>query len=239
MGGDEPSARDDAGSEIERAKADAVANAGSALPTIVSGSLRSRPLSTHAAEAVLDKLNRGVVIFDADGVVHYANDAALRAAHASEAISIVDGRLGFGEPAAQARFEAFLQQGRERSNGGTGQPSVVMRVSPGAARGVRGRGCFIVLWGLLFGGGPLFIAWSNAAGGQLHLLVPATLIVVALAALFLGWKYGKSFGNGKGRGSRSGGLSDWNWSSGGFSSGGSSGGFGGGSSGGGGASGSW
>lgn len=134
MGGDEPSARDDAGSEIERAKADAVANAGSALPTIVSGSLRSRPLSTHAAEAVLDKLNRGVVIFDAEGVVHYANDAALRAAHASEAISIVDGRLGFGEPAAQARFEAFLQQGRERSNGGTGQPSVVMRVSPGAAR---------------------------------------------------------------------------------------------------------
>ena len=134
MGGDEPSAREGAGPEVERAKAEAVASTGSNLPSIVGSSLHSRPLPTHAAEAVLDKLNRGVVIFDADGRVHYANDAALRAAHGSEAISLVDGRLGFGEPAAQARFEAFLQQGRERGDGGTGQVSVVMRVVAGEVR---------------------------------------------------------------------------------------------------------
>jgi len=134
MGVEEPSARDGTGPEIERAKADAVANTASDLPAIVGSSLRSRPLPTHAAEAVLDKLNRGVVIFDADGVVCYANDAALRAAHAAEAISIVDGRLGFGEPVAQARFEAFLQRGRELGNGGSTQPSVVMRVGTGSSR---------------------------------------------------------------------------------------------------------
>jgi DNA-binding CsgD family transcriptional regulator len=134
MGVEEPSARDGAGPEIERAKADAVASTGPDLPSIVGSSLHSRPLPAHAAEAVLDKLNRGVVIFDAEGMVHYANDAALRAAHASEAISIVDGRLGFGEPSAQARFQAFLQQGRERGDGGTGQSSVVMRVVAGEAR---------------------------------------------------------------------------------------------------------
>jgi DNA-binding CsgD family transcriptional regulator len=134
MGGNEPSARDDAGPEIERAEADAIANTGSNLPTIVGASLHSRPLPTHAAEAVLDKLNRGVVIFDADGQVHYANDAAMRASHGSEAISIVDGRLGFGDPAAQARFQAFLQQGSERGDGGLGQSSVVMRIIAGAAR---------------------------------------------------------------------------------------------------------
>jgi DNA-binding CsgD family transcriptional regulator len=46
----------------------------------------------------------------------------------------VDGRLGFGEAAAQARFEDFLRQGRERGDGGAGQPSMVMRVSAGEAR---------------------------------------------------------------------------------------------------------
>jgi DNA-binding CsgD family transcriptional regulator len=134
MGRDEPSVEDGTRPELEDARAGAAANSPSELPKIVGSSLRARPHSIHAAEAVLDKLNRGVVIFDADGQVHYANDAALRAAHASEAISIIDGRLGFGEPAAQTRFEAFLQQGRERGDGGTGQPSVVMRVNAGAAR---------------------------------------------------------------------------------------------------------
>lgn len=134
MGGDEPSVEDGTGPELADARAGAAASSGPDLPTIVGGSLYSRPHSAHAAEAVLDKLNRGVVIFDADGLVHYANDAALRAAHACEAISIVDGRLGFGEPTAQVRFEAFLKQGRERADGGAGQPSVVMRVNAGAAR---------------------------------------------------------------------------------------------------------
>ena len=88
----------------------AAATTRSELPTIVASSLQARPHAGHSAEAVLDKLNRGVVIFDDDGRVHYANDAALRAAHGSGAIAIEDGRLAFGEAAAQARFEAFLQQ---------------------------------------------------------------------------------------------------------------------------------
>ena len=134
MGCDEPSAEDGTRPELEDARAGAAAKSGSDLPTIVGSSLHARPRSTHAAEAVLDKLNRGVVIFDADGRVLYANDAALHAAHVSATISIVDGRLGFGEPAAQARFEAFLRQGRERGDGGAGQPSVVMRVGAGSAR---------------------------------------------------------------------------------------------------------
>ncbi len=134
MGGNEPSIEDGAGPELADGRIGAAAKPGPDLPTIVGGSLHSRPHSLHAAEAVLDKLNRGVVIFDADGSVRYANDAALRAAHACEAISIVDGHLGFSEPVAQARFEAFLQLGRERADGGAGQPSVVMRVSAGAAR---------------------------------------------------------------------------------------------------------
>jgi DNA-binding CsgD family transcriptional regulator len=134
MGRDDPSAKDGAGTDLEDARAGAAAKPGRDLPAIVGGSLHSRPLSTHAAEAVLDKLNRGVVIFDADGRVHYANDAALRVAHASKAISIVDGHLGFRDPAAQSRFEAFRQQARERGDSGTGQSSVVMRVVAGEAR---------------------------------------------------------------------------------------------------------
>lgn len=134
MGSDEPSVERGTRPELEGAKAGAAAKSIPDLPAIVGDSLRSRPHFTHAAEAVLDKLNRGVVIYDADGHVYYANDAALRAAHASEAISIVDGRLGFSESAAQSRFETFLQQGRERCDGGVGQSSVVMRVGAGAAR---------------------------------------------------------------------------------------------------------
>ena len=134
MGRDEPSVEDGTRPELEDARAGAAAKSPPDLPTIVGSSLRSRPHSIHAAEAVLDKLNRGVVIFDAEGQVHYANDAALRAAHASEAISITDGRLGFGEPAAQARFAGFLQQARERGDGGSGQSSVVMRVVAGEGR---------------------------------------------------------------------------------------------------------
>lgn len=134
MGGDEPSMEDGTGPELADGRIGTAAKPGPDLPTIVGGSLRSHQHSLHAAEAVLDKLNRGVVIFGADGSVRYANDAALRAAHACEAIAIADGRLSFGEPVAQGRFEAFLQQGRERADGGAGQPSMVMRVSAGAAR---------------------------------------------------------------------------------------------------------
>lgn len=131
---DEPSPEDGAGLGLQDASTGAAATTRSDLPTIVASSLQARPHAGHSAEAVLDKLNRGVVIFDEDGRVHYANDAAMRAAHGSGAIAIQEGQLVFGEPAAQARFEAFLQQGRERADGGTGRSSIVMRVGAGAGR---------------------------------------------------------------------------------------------------------
>ena len=131
---DEPTAEDGAGPGLQDASTGAAATGRSDLPTILGSSLQARPHDGHAAEAVLDKLSRGVVIFDQEGRVHYANDAALRAAHGSGAIAIQGGQLNFGEPAAQARFEAFLQQGRERADGGTTQASVVMRIGAGAGR---------------------------------------------------------------------------------------------------------
>lgn len=140
---------------LQDATAGAAAIAGTELPTIVASSLQSRPHPGHAAEAVLDKLNRGVVIFDESGRVHYANNAALRATHGSGSIAIVDGRLGFGEPAAQERFEAFLRQACERADGGTGQSSVVMRIGTGA-----GRPPFRVLLS------PLSTAGDSAAGSR-------------------------------------------------------------------------
>ncbi len=152
---DEPSPQDGAGPGLQDASTGAAATARSDFPTIVASSLQARPHAGHAAEAVLDKLNRGVVIFDHQGRVHYANDAALRAAHGSGAIAIQEGLLAFGESAAQARFEAFLQQGRERVDGGTGQSSVVMRVGAGA-----GRPPFRVLLS------PLNMAGDSAAGAR-------------------------------------------------------------------------
>lgn len=131
---DEPTAEDGAGPGLQDASTGAAATDRSDLPTILDSSLQARPHAEHAAEAVLDKLSRGVVIFDQEGRVHYANDAALRAAHGSGAIAIQGGQLNFGEPAAQGRFEAFLQQGRERADGGTTQASVVMRIGAGAGR---------------------------------------------------------------------------------------------------------
>jgi DNA-binding CsgD family transcriptional regulator len=131
---DEPTPEDGAGPGLQDASTGAAATVRTDLPTIVASSLEARPHAGHAAEAVLDKLNRGVVIFDQEGRVHYANDAALRAAHGSGAIAIQEGQLNFGEPAAQGRFEAFLQQGRERADGGAGQSSVVMRIGAGTGR---------------------------------------------------------------------------------------------------------
>ncbi|MFO7691976.1 MAG: hypothetical protein R6V57_02705 [Vicinamibacterales bacterium] len=152
---DEPSPEDGAGPGLQGATAGAAATGRSDLPTIVASSLYARPHSSHAAEAVLDKLNRGVVIFDESGRVHFANNAALQAAHGSGAIAIVDGRLGFGESAAQEHFEAFLRQSRELADGGTGQSSVVMRIGAGT-----GRPPYRVLLS------PLNTAGDSAAGGR-------------------------------------------------------------------------
>ena len=102
------------------------------LPRIVGGSLESRPRNDHAAEAVLDKLNRGIVIFDPDARVHFLNDAAMRLLRESKAIDVIDRRLVFTEADCQERFVGYLRHCAERANSGMDQCSVVMRVPGGS-----------------------------------------------------------------------------------------------------------
>jgi DNA-binding CsgD family transcriptional regulator len=102
-----------------------------AVPRIVGGSLEARPRNDHAAEAVLDKLNRGIVIFDAAGRVHFLNDAAMRVIRGAHAIEVTDGRLAFTEAGVQTRFNGYLTRCLERADGGTDQSAVVMRVEAG------------------------------------------------------------------------------------------------------------
>ena len=108
------------------------------VPAIVSSSLESRPRSERAAEAVLDKLNRGILIFDQDGRVHFANDAALRLIQPTAAIAVVDGQLVFNEPDAQARLISFLNRSIElarASSEARAECSAVLRVDAGPGRG--------------------------------------------------------------------------------------------------------
>jgi len=102
-----------------------------AIPRIVGGSLESRPRSDYAAEAVLDKLNRGIVIFAPDACVHFLNDAAMRLVRETRAIEVIDGRLAFAEPDCQARFIGYLRRCAERAGTGMDQCSMVMRVAAG------------------------------------------------------------------------------------------------------------
>jgi PAS domain-containing protein len=114
---------------------------GSALesvPAIVSSSLESRPRSERAAEAVLDKLNRGILIFDQERRVHFANGAALRLIQSTPAMAVVDGHLVFNKPDAHARLQSFLNRSLEltRSSSETlTDCSAVMRVDAWAGRG--------------------------------------------------------------------------------------------------------
>lgn len=113
-------------------------SASESVPAIVSSSLESRPRSERAAEAVLDKLNRGILIFDQDRRVHFANGAALRLIQSTPAMAVVDGHLVFNEPHAQARLQSFLSRSLEltRSSSETlTDCSAVMRVDAGAGRG--------------------------------------------------------------------------------------------------------
>lgn len=103
------------------------------VPRIVRASLESRPRSHHAAEAVLEKLNRGIVIFDADGCVLFVNRAASRLMHESGAIDVVEGALAFADAACQARLIGYLRRPAGRADSVTGQSSIVMRVSAGPA----------------------------------------------------------------------------------------------------------
>ena len=101
-------------------------------PRIVGGSLESRPRNDYAAEAVLDKLNRGIVIFDPDACVHFLNDAAMRLIRESRAIDVIDRRLVFTEAERQERFVGYLRRCAERASSGMDQCSIVMRVPAGS-----------------------------------------------------------------------------------------------------------
>jgi len=106
------------------------------ISRVLSTRLEQRPRGDLSAEAVLDKLNRGIVIFDQDTRVRFLNDAAMQLIHRTDAISILDGRLVFTDAGSHARLLAFLQNGRGR--GGDEGPSrhhaTVMRVEAGANR---------------------------------------------------------------------------------------------------------
>jgi DNA-binding CsgD family transcriptional regulator len=108
------------------------APAAEAVPRIVGGSLEARPVNDHAAEAVLDKLNRGIVIFDPEGRVHFLNDAAMRVIRETNTMQVTEGRLVFAEAGTQSRFSAYLTRCLERSDGGADQSSVVMRIESGS-----------------------------------------------------------------------------------------------------------
>ena len=101
------------------------------VPRILGGSLEARPRHDHAAEAVLDKFNRGIVIVDPEARVHFMNDAAMRIMRATKMLQVADGCLVFSETSAQARFAAYLTRSLERTEGGTDPSSVVMRVEAG------------------------------------------------------------------------------------------------------------
>jgi DNA-binding CsgD family transcriptional regulator len=102
-------------------------------PRILWTGLQTRPRGDHSAEAVLDKLNRGIVILDQEARVRFLNDAAMQLIHQTAAIAVVDGRLVFTDAGSQARLLAFLQQGRG-ADVGSAQHSVVMRVEAGVNR---------------------------------------------------------------------------------------------------------
>ena len=103
-------------------------------PTIVGGTLSSRAHASLAAEAVLDKLNRGVVIFDGEARVLFVNASAWRLLRETTALAISDGRLLFSDAAAQAKLDAFLLRSDGPTDGGGVQVSVVMRVEADVAR---------------------------------------------------------------------------------------------------------
>ena len=102
-----------------------------AVPRIVGGSLEARPRNDHAAEAVLDKLNRGIVIFDLEARVHFLNDAAMRIIRETKTMQVADGCLMFTETGTQASFNAYVTRCLERTDSVADPSSVVMRVEAG------------------------------------------------------------------------------------------------------------
>jgi DNA-binding CsgD family transcriptional regulator len=83
-----------------------------------------------AACAVLDKLNRGVVIIDTTATVRFANRAARAMLQRRNGVAVdEDGRLAFLPPAAAASLAAYLQAERDNSE----PASIVLKIqrSPG------------------------------------------------------------------------------------------------------------
>lgn len=106
------------------------------IPRIVSSRLERRPHGDHCAEAVLDKLNRGIAIIDQDARVRFLNDAAMQLIHASESIAVVDGHLVFIDAGSQAQLLAFVRRDRTRGRDQVASSpyATVMRVEAGAGR---------------------------------------------------------------------------------------------------------
>jgi len=134
MGAEEPSSVIPAGNAATEFDGAGPSGDAPSVPSIIGGALRLRTHAGLAAEAVLDKLNRGVLIFDGEAQVHFVNDSALRMLGATSAIAIDDGRLRFGEPEMQSKLDAFLLRCRNDADGDAGQGSVVMRVEAGDER---------------------------------------------------------------------------------------------------------
>ena len=131
MAAEEPSAATPAGSAATEINGATPSSGAFTVPSIIGGKLRRRTSGRLAAEAVLDKLNRGVVIFDGEAQVRFINDSALRMLRETSALAVTEGRLRFGDAGMQARLDGFLRGCRERADGGAEQGSVVMRVETG------------------------------------------------------------------------------------------------------------
>lgn len=131
MGAEQPSSVRPAGNAATDISGPRQSGDAPAVPPVIGGTPWLRTHAGPAAEAVLDKLNRGVVIFDGEARVRFVNDSAFGMLRETSALAVTDGRLCFCNPEMQARLDAFLLRCRELADGRAGQGSVVMRVETG------------------------------------------------------------------------------------------------------------
>jgi DNA-binding CsgD family transcriptional regulator len=69
------------------------------------------PLLEAAALATLDKLNRGVLLLDADAIVRFVNRAARRMVQCDRGLALRHRRLAFADATAAAAFDELLENG--------------------------------------------------------------------------------------------------------------------------------
>lgn len=105
--------------------------AGSAKTQRASGPPQPGTTFTPLGRAVLDHLDRGVILIDAEGRALDANLPALRVLEEGDGIAVRNGRLRFTDPALEGRFDRLLEQCRP---GRAGAPRSI------AARLKRSRG---------------------------------------------------------------------------------------------------